>query len=255
MASGFLARRRAGAPALALLVIAAACTQSASSQTSGKPSSPAPVRVTFNTRGGDAFTWTEKVSGTSECGDVSLADNGQSIKTPVTTKGSRFRAEVPLAPGRNEVVATCGSGGKSAPLIFQARLRPGPKAWIRVAVHGDKVVLDGRSSMAGAPEGAKIVSYSWTRDPRHRSQLDLASGRSFSRTKESRLVLRAPASDGEYYARLTVTDSKGRTDSSSTYFVVSSTNQKCPLDAREVTLLIFYGDLQFALRQFAGRFG
>ncbi|MGH7540132.1 MAG: alpha-amylase family glycosyl hydrolase, partial [Gemmatimonadota bacterium] len=49
----------------------------------------------------------------------------------------------------------------------------------------------------------------------------LPGGRPFARSAEGRrLTLRPPSEDGEYYVSLTVEDAEGRTDTSTTYFVV-----------------------------------
>jgi cyclomaltodextrinase / maltogenic alpha-amylase / neopullulanase len=180
--------------------------------------------ITFRTLGGDAFGWSERVVGTTTCGDVRLTRDGSDLDVPVQVSGSEFSASVPLVAGRNEIVAVCPSGGdaaRSEPLVWDERLRPGPTAWIHVSVQSGTVVLDGSSSEAAQPDGAKITRYEWHRDSRHPSPLTLTSGKPLrgSATGE-RLVLRAPSTDGEYFASLTVTDARGRSDTSTTYFVV-----------------------------------
>jgi len=81
------------------------------------------------------------------------------------------------------------------------------------------VVLDGTGSEAGQPDGAKVVGYAWHPDPRHPSDLSLPAGAARTRP---RLELQAPTRDGEYYVSLRVTDAGGRSDTSTTYFVVQS---------------------------------
>jgi cyclomaltodextrinase len=213
----------ASAAALAF-VTAGACTgavpETSISQEMSATAAGAPVR--FDTLGGDAFAWSEELTGTSDCGDVSVAVNDGDIDAPVRMEAAAaFRVTVPLGPGRNEIVASCASGERSEPLVFDERLVAGPTAWIDVRVHGSTVVLDGSRSEPAEPDGAKVVRYAWHEDPRRPSALTLASGQPLPDSVDGQtLALRAPAADGEYYVSLTVTDAKGRTDTSTTYFVV-----------------------------------
>jgi hypothetical protein len=200
--------------ALALMLLGACTGAVSETSMSRQPASPAvddgPIR--FDVLGGDAFAWSERVTGTSDCGAVGMAVNGREVDD-VAMVGTVFRATVPLGPGRNEVVASCASGVRSDPLIFDERLVAGPTAWIDVSVHGDTVVLDGSRSEAARADAAKVVDYAWHRDPRHPMQLTLASGAPLAGSVQGeRLELRAPSRDGEYFASLTVTDAKGRTD-------------------------------------------
>ena len=204
-------------------MFAGACTGVSDTTVSQQPSSGAvgAGAIRFDTLGGDAFAWRETLTGTSDCGDVAFTVNDEAIDAPVQLEGSQFRVVVPLGPGRNEIIAACASGERSEPLVFDERLTPGPTAWIRVAVHGDTVELDGGRSQAAEPDGARIATYGWHTDPRHPSSLTVASGQPLQGTVEGRrLTLRAPAADGEYYVSLTVTDTQGRSDTSTTYFVV-----------------------------------
>ena len=219
---------RSGLACIAGMLLWSACTGGSAVTPPPAASSPASTverLVSFHTLGGDAFAWSERVTGTTACPDVRLTRNGSPLDVPVEVSGSGFEARVPLDAGRNEIVASCPTGGgetRSEPLVWDERLRPGPRAEIDVAVRGNDVVLDGRSSQAAEPDGAKIVRYAWHRDARHPSPLTLASGRPLlgSVVGGPRLELRSPPSDGEYYASLTVTDARGRTDTSTTYFAV-----------------------------------
>jgi glycosidase len=137
-------------------------------------------------------------------------------------QGARFLAAVKLAPGENQIVAKCGSSGSATtPLTFNERLMDVPQANIHVSVNGDTVILDGSSSQP-APDGAQVVKYTWSPDPRHPSDLSTASGKALKESKGAELRLKAPSADGEYYVSLEVTDSKGRTDRSVTYFEVKN---------------------------------
>jgi cyclomaltodextrinase / maltogenic alpha-amylase / neopullulanase len=220
------ARRRIVAWAV-VAVFVGACTSTVSDTSASSPSASAsasastagPVR--FDTFGGDAFAWQEALTGTSTCGDVTVTVNGDDVHAPVQMDGNGFRVTVTLGAGRNQIVGSCASGETSEPLVFDERLTAGPTAWIHVSVDGSAVVLDGSQSDATKPDGARIVRYNWHADPRHPSALTLASGQPLTGSVGGRrLVLRAPTADGEYYVSLTVTDSEGRSDTSTTYFVV-----------------------------------
>ena len=218
-------RRRRWATAVTLFaLLTGACTTavsdtSVSSQPASGSAGTGPIR--FDTFGGDAFAWHEEITGTSDCGDVTIAVNESDVNAPVRMDGTLFRANVLLGAGRNEVTASCATGERSEPLVFNERLTAGPTAWIDVSIHGTTVVLDGSSSAPAEPDGAKIARFAWHTDPRHPSSLTLASGQPLRGTVEGRRIeLRAPAANGEYYASLTVTDDEGRSDTSTTYFVV-----------------------------------
>ena len=221
-------RARTASVTLAAASLAlAACTSGPSSTTpsAGPPTSADVSAVRFDTMGGDAFAWSEHVTGTSACGDVRISANGSSVDVPVDMSGTTFETDVPLVEGANQIVAACSDSGSqgdtSAPLVFNERLAAAPVAHITVDVRGTTVVLDGSGSAAAVSDGAKVVSYEWHEDPRHPSSLTTTSGEPLDGSvKGSRIHLRAPAASGEYYVSLTVTDAKGRTDTSTTYFVV-----------------------------------
>src|SRR6266550_8102898 len=145
------------------MLMLAACTSGAPSNTpSAQPPSSSDVSaVLFDTMGGDAFAWSERVRGTSRCGDVRISVNGTSVDAPVEMSGTSFRADVPLVEGSNQIVAECSAAGgeASAPLVFDERLPAGPTAHIGVDANGTTVVLDGSSSEAAVPDGAKVVGY------------------------------------------------------------------------------------------------
>jgi len=234
------ARRRACA-AVVLTVFVGACTSQVSetsspqsSTSASAPGSAATGPVSFDTLGGDAFAWTEALTGTSTCGDVTISVNGEDVRAPVQMDGNAFKVTVPIGTGRNEIVGSCASGERSEPLVFDGRLAAGPTAWIDVSVDGSAVVLDGAKSDAAMPDGARITRYEWHADPRHPSPLVLASGQPLKGSVSGkRLVLRAPTADGEYYASLTVTDSEGRSDTGTTYFVVQDGTARAVNMARE----------------------
>jgi cyclomaltodextrinase / maltogenic alpha-amylase / neopullulanase len=236
--------------ALAVAVLTAACTggngkgpastDAGSSGGAAPPPTASPTAsenpvVGFDLEGGDAFAWMEQVSGAAKCSGLTLSVNGDDAVVEVPTNGSSFRANVPLRPGRNEVVARCtgqnGATEESAPLVWNERLEARPTAHVAVSVSGQMVTLDGSASEPTVPDGSKVVRYRWTPQPAHpvtkpglepgvRRGLRLASGRAFRKARGPKLRLEAPTGDGEYYVSLTVADSRGRFDTSTIYFVV-----------------------------------
>jgi cyclomaltodextrinase len=225
-------RARAGALLALLMAVPAACTLG------GRGGGREPA-IRFDQRGGDSFAWRQPVSGTADCAEVRLLVNGNPVPGAdrVPVKDGRFSAEVPLAEGGNDVVGGCGTAGDqddAARLTFTGRLAARPTARIAVAVDGGAVTLDGGGSEAAEPDGAKVVSWCWSPDPAHPARLSTASGRPFrGQLDGERLTLRAPATDGEYYARLTVTDAEGRADTATTYFLVEDGKARAVNMARE----------------------
>lgn len=215
---------RANRSALVALLVSGSVVAGCTGGRGAASRSPAQPVVEFDERGGDAFAWVKTVTGQSACdGALTLEANGAPVGSP-TVSGSRFKARVPLEPGRNEIVAICDGddGGERAsqPLAFVQRLRPRPTARIRVSVGGSVVTLDGSASDPTAPGGTKIARYVWRRVPTYRGPRSLAGGAAFRRSTGRRVRLRAPRRDGEYYASLRVVDERGRSDTATTYFVV-----------------------------------
>ena len=176
------------------------------------------------------FAWTTAVRGSSTCGDIAVQVNGAPIDKTVNMQGSEFSAEVPISTGSNQVVAECKSGdGRSESLMFRGRLEPRPTARIDVSVQGDVVVLNGGRSEATKPGGSKITRYRWSPGPRLPSKLTTASGSKFTEAGGELLRLATPSKDGEYYVSLKVTDAKGRSDTSVTYFVADNRRAR-PVD-------------------------
>jgi len=194
--------------------------------------------VRFDQRGGDSFAWRQQVSGTAACDQVTLLVNGDPVpgSDRVPVHDGRFSAAVPLVEGGNEVVARCRTGERddAARLTFTGRLTARPTARIEVAVDGDTVTLDGGASEAAEPDGAEVVDWRWSPDPAHPARLTTRAGTPFrGQVDGRRLRLRAPAADGEFYARLTVTDAEGRADTATTYFVVTDGKARAVDMARE----------------------
>jgi cyclomaltodextrinase len=196
--------------------------------------------VRFDQRGGDVFAWSERVSGSADCAEVTLSVNGHPVTggAAVPVQDGRFSAVVPVGEGRNELVARCptaaANAAGSASLVVTGRLTARPTARIGVAVDGDVVTLDGGGSDPAKPDGAQVARFAWSPDPAHPARLATASGRPFGgQVTGRRLRLRAPEADGEYHVRLTVTDARGRTDTATTYFASDDGKARAVDMARE----------------------
>jgi cyclomaltodextrinase / maltogenic alpha-amylase / neopullulanase len=211
--------------ALAILLPGACTENEPSPRARGSRSAPT---IVIDTRGGDSFAPTQRVTGRSECTGVTLAVNGAPIDAPVELNEMGFVAEVPLHEGDNEVVALCATENgttRSNQVRFHQRLSDGPKASIQVDVRGATVIMDARESKPSSIDGAGITDYVWTPAERNvmlegKNSLELVGGQKFERAEGERIRLRAPTRDGEYFAALEITDAEGRTDTSITYLVV-----------------------------------
>jgi glycosidase len=148
----------------------------------------------------------------------------------VKLEGDTFSFTVPIRSGDQEIGARCeladGSTEELGPIVLTGRLEPRPTARITVRIEGGAVVLDGSRSEPFEVDGAAIERYTWTPylavgEPPGVPRPRLESGARFAGVVDgARLTLLAPPEDGEYYATLTVRDAEGRTDTSTTYFVV-----------------------------------
>jgi cyclomaltodextrinase / maltogenic alpha-amylase / neopullulanase len=178
--------------------------------------------IRFDERGGDVWAWSEDVAGTTRCDGVELSVNGGAVVAAEVSDG-RFVADVPIAAGENVVTAMCSSGGSgSAELVFTGKLEPRPTARINVRLDGRTVRFDGRRSEPSAFDGAPITGHAWSVREGNPAPLDLTM------TSGERTEAMAPERDGEYYVTLEVTDERGRTDRSTTYFVVERGEPRVP---------------------------
>ena len=171
--------------------------------------------VELTTRGGDAWGWTLPVNGTAGgCQGVAVAVNGARVRA--RTQRGAFTADVPLNAPQNRVSAGCGSPEGSR-IVFRQRLTERPTARIQVHVRRGMVTLDGSASEPTRPTGSPVTSYRWSErpgnpQPLHHGPNDAAR---FD-------ILTPPAAPGEYYVTLEVADRQGRSDRSTTYFVVGA---------------------------------
>ncbi|MFL6605255.1 MAG: alpha-amylase family glycosyl hydrolase [Steroidobacteraceae bacterium] len=171
--------------------------------------------ITFDTQGGDAWSFEHPARGTVAHGvcDVVLVRSAGGSE-PAFLDGGRFVATVHLRSGDNELRAQCRRGGKTVAQSkiqhWKVGLPDMPRAWIRTRVDGGTVVMDaGRSELApGIP--APIVRYEWRTGDDNPAPLQLGTGK--------QIAIRAPASDGIYHVILRVTDAMGRYDESTGMF-------------------------------------
>ena len=227
------------AGAVLLTVAAAGCTSSDErSDVSPTPAAGAEVRLTST--GGDVFAWHQRVNGSGECSEVVVTVDGADVDVPVELGGDGFSFALPVGAGPHDVAVRCtsadGSIVETDPITLTGMLRVRPTARIDVSVDGSNVVLDAGPSRPTEPDGTPIERYEWTPHRQVGSPVPgttLASGGTFRRQEGRRLVLEAPSQDGEYFVTLTVTDERGRRDSSTTYFVVEDGRPRAVNLARE----------------------
>jgi glycosidase len=182
--------------------------------------------ISLDRLGGDAWAWTQRIGGAADCEAVEVSVNDAAPTTVAVTAGA-FAARVPLVPGENRVRATCrGQAGASVEAVFVERLDPRPTARISTVLDGRQVTFDASGSEPSAFDGAPIVSYAWSERPGNPAPLGVDGAR-------DQETVEAPSRDGEYYVTLEVTDREGRTDTSTTYFVVRGGEPRVPDMATE----------------------
>jgi glycosidase len=215
-------RRRAVAAALpAFVAFAAACTGgSGSGDASPAGTRGGPAVIAFDERGGDAWAWSEIVSGAARCDAVDIAVN-DGVGWRVDVKNGRFSTEVPLVPGDDRVRVACAGGGGEADVDYTERLDPRPTARIRTVVDGREVTFDASGSEPSGFHRSPIETYAWSARPDNPAPLRLDG-------TTDQATVRAPDRDGEYYVTLRITDHDGRTDESTTYFVVEQGDPGVP---------------------------
>jgi cyclomaltodextrinase / maltogenic alpha-amylase / neopullulanase len=229
----------------ALVVAATACTTSEpASDTDPASTSPTSSEeeplVRWSTTGGDVFAWQQRVSGEGECDEVVLLVDGERSRATARLDGDVFSAVVPVRTGANTVVARCrlsdGSVEQSETLELRGMLEPRPKAWIDVSVQGADVVLDGSRSEPTEHLGTPVRSWTWFAGDTPAPVTVAAGGRSGPFRGEvdgKRIVVTPPRVDGQYDVTLEVRDRQGRSDRSTTYFVVENGTPRAVDMARE----------------------
>jgi glycosidase len=216
-----LRQRRSGAPTGWVVFLAALVAGCTGGDGAASPSTPSGDVIVFDDHGGDAWAWSEHVSGTAECDAVDISVNDGAAISVAVVDGS-FSARVLLVPGENRVRAVCGDDpASSVDVIFTERLDPRPTARIRTELNGRDVTFDASTSEPSAFDGASIDRYTWSQRPGNPAPLRVDS-------PKDQVTVEAPTRDGEYYVTLEVTDREGRTDQSTTYFVVQDGEPRIP---------------------------
>ena len=188
----------------------------------------APPVVSFETVGGDAWTFEKQLEGRfapTVCDRILVHTSLGAVEA--TIAGERFFAKVPLREQVNEVSAACLDGGteiaRTATLRWTVPLRDVPQAWIRTHVTATSIRFDaGRSQLAPATP-APIVSYSWRARAGNPEPLRLVSPDAELDRQHATgeaIELAAPGTDGEYYVELRAADAHGRADESTAMFRV-----------------------------------
>jgi cyclomaltodextrinase len=194
----------------------------------GATLSAAEPSVSFDTAGGDAWTFDKHVTGRvspSDCDEV-IVETPAGAAIALIADG-RFSVEVPLRSGMNEIQALCKSKenevARSNPQRWLNRIDDKPRAWARVRVAGDTVLMDAGRSEPAEGIAAVINQYEWRARPGNSAPLTLTSDApsldTAAATTES-IQIRPPTKDGEYYVTLRVTDALGRSDESTAVFQV-----------------------------------
>lgn len=215
--------------ALALVAASAACTGDPEVDDVLPSASPEPA-VGLDSTGGDVFAWEQRIEGRGGCDAAVALIDGAEADVPVLLDEDGFSFVVPVRTGNQQVAARCtlADGGvlETEAIVLTGKLDPRPTAKITVRIDDGAVVLEGSRSEPFQLDGAQIRRYTWEPVTQIGHSPDepgptLPDGARFDhRVRGERLTLVPPAEDGEYYVTLEVRDAEGRTDTSTTYFVV-----------------------------------
>jgi cyclomaltodextrinase / maltogenic alpha-amylase / neopullulanase len=196
------------------------------------PAAEPPVR--FDTTGGDAWTFDKYVTGrvsVADCDEV-LVESPAGAGIALITD-DRFSVEVPLRSGMNEIQALCKSKdnevARSNPQRWLNRIDDKPRAWTRVRVDGETVLMDAGRSQPAEGIAAPIKQYEWRARAGNSAPLTLTSDApslDIAAVTTESVQIRSPTKDGEYYVTLRVTDALGRSDESTAVFQVVGGNPK-----------------------------
>ena len=238
--------------------MAAACQQKLqeiATATGVPPSSTPEPAVNLNLTGGDrdAWTWIKQVAvdvSEGECEAVIVRVNGQEYETG--PEDGTFTTEIPISEGENQVSAVCRLPGneeaQAEPVVITGLLQQTPGAVVRIALDGDRILLDGSQSTP-AQDGSAIVEYIWSVRSGNPAPLQLEGGDLASEVNRLAISVIPPQMDGEYYVSLRVMDEAGREDTSTTYFVMEEGQPRIPDYDHEHTAWIeksvIYGVIPF----------
>jgi cyclomaltodextrinase len=217
---------RSVAGALAAAVVVAGCTGSGEDGDVSVTTEPA---VRLVSTGGDVFAWEQRIEGAGHCDEVVALVDGAETDVPVEVSTDGFSFAVPVHAGEEEVAARCADGGRTtdtSAIVVRGKLGARPTARIELMVRESAVILDGSRSEPFEVDGAPLERFTWRRaiqigHTAAEPAPTMPNGTPFDHpVRAERLMLGAPAEDGEYYVTLEVEDAEGRTDTSTTYFVV-----------------------------------
>jgi cyclomaltodextrinase len=189
----------------------------------------APAQIELAGGSADVWAWQRQLTGTiaGDCAEIYLTVGN--FKVPIGRESERFSVVAPLAEGKNEVVVVCrqqdGREERSSVQIYTVPLRRRPTAVAQFAIENGTIVLDGSASQPDEVGGAEIAQYLWS--PREDSPVPLAPQAGGELSGE-RVVVTAPAADGEYYVSLRIVDAEGREDVAANYFVVAAGQPRVP---------------------------
>ncbi len=185
--------------------------------------------LSFDTSGGDAWTFEAELSGDlgqHPCDEVivqSPAGSRQALRLE-----RRFTVKVPLLPGSNSIEAICRERGREIARSdvhhWRVRLADKPKAWVRLGFAGERIRLDAGRTKRAPAHAVPLVRYEWYAREGNPSMLQVVDGQVLDTSKPTlgeHLALSAPAISGEYYVRLRAIDALGRSDESVAVFRVS----------------------------------
>jgi len=181
----------------------------------------------FDTRGGDAWSFSKVISGTmngNRCDAVELVSSLG--RTRAQLSEDRFTATVPLRGGYNTVSAMClYKGNRVGNVVRQSwnvRLLDIPAAHAEVSIEGDAVLINARSSTVAPGVPAPLVRYSWRPVATNPAQLEVLRSATLSITsvRGPLLRLRSPKIDGDYRVSLSVRDAFGRNGKGTVLFRV-----------------------------------
>jgi cyclomaltodextrinase / maltogenic alpha-amylase / neopullulanase len=190
----------------------------------------APPVVSFETTGGDAWTFEKQVEGRVDptaCDRILVHTASGAVEAAIA--GGRFFAEVPLREDVNEISAACVDDGaevsRTEPQRWTVQLRDVPKAWVRTRVTAESISMDAERSAPAPATPAPIVSYRWRARPGNPVPLrtpppEVALDRQAA--IGSSIEVLAPPVDGDYYVELRVTDALGRSGESTAMFRVEN---------------------------------
>ena len=202
----------------------------------------------------DAWAWVKQIRvGVSEGAGEKLLLQVNAEQFEARPEIDSFVADIELAAGENQVTAVCtqpdGHEVRSEPVIYNVRLRPGPKAVIEISLNNGQIILDGSQSIPSEADETPIADYIWSARAGNPEPLQMQGGDLSADVNGQSISIVPPATDGEYYLTLLVRDQAERVDTSTTYFVVEDGQPRIPDYDHEnpawVETAIVYGIVPF----------